>query len=261
MRKVVLLLLLLVSITLVYAVDFPQWQDKYVNDFAGVLSSQQSSELKSLFAGVDSDTTAEVVFVSIADCGGDYDGYAIGLAKEWKIGKEDKDNGLLILYCPNESPTQRLFVATGHGLEGILPDSKVGRLLDESYVPLRDAGNFSEGIVAAAYSLSQVIEDNKAEVLSGKAGGSNKKYGDWILFALIILIFIIIPKILKFIFRKKIKQRAQSKQKSSGIWDALFWLWVGSSLGRSSGGGFGGGGFSGGGGFGGGSFGGGGAGR
>ena len=102
MRKVVLLLLLLVSITLVYAVDFPQWQDKYVNDFAGVLSSQQSSELKSLFAGVDSDTTAEVVFVSIADCGGDYDGYAIGLAKEWKIGKEDKDNGLLILYCPND---------------------------------------------------------------------------------------------------------------------------------------------------------------
>lgn len=261
MKKAVLLFLLIISLSFVYAADLPQWKDKYVNDFGSVLSSQQSSELRSLFAGVDSDTSAEVVFVSANECTS-YGGpsqYAISLLNYWKVGKSDKNNGFLILYCVQE---KKIFATTGYGLEGILPDSKIGRFLDDNYVPLRDSGNVSQGIVAFSLAISKVIEDNKAEVLSGNASGINKKYGDWILFVIVILIFIVIPKILRFIFRKKIKQRAQSKQKSSGIGDALFWLWVGSSLGRSSGGGgFGGGGGGFGGGFGGGGGGGGGAGR
>jgi len=260
MKKIFLALLIIFVFSSVYALDFPQYKDKYVNDFAGVFSSQQASELRSMFAGIDSDTSAEVVFVSMKECTsyGGASQFAISLLNYWKVGKSDKNNGLLILYCLQEN---KIFAATGYGLEGILPDSKIGRLLDENYVPLRDAGNVSQGIIEFSSAVSQVIEENKQEVLSGKAGGINKKYGDWIFFIIILLIFFIIPRILKFIFRNKIKQRTKSKQKSSGIWNALFWLWVGSSLGRSSGSrGFSGGGF-GGGGFGGGGGGGGGAGR
>ena len=253
----VFLLAVFLALSMVCAVDYPQPTDKYVNDFAGVLNGRQASDLRTFLQGIEQDATAEVVFVSIADCGGDYDGYAVGLATRWGIGKADKDNGLLELYCRAEN---RFVIKTGYGLEGILPDSKIGRMLDDYYVPLRDSGNLSEGIVEFTRQIGQVIEVNKDEVLSGQT--SAKKGSGWAFFVILILIFFIIPGILRVIFRKRIEQRRKTKQKSSGIWNALFWLWVGNSLGRGrgGGGGFSGGGF-GGGGFGGGGFGGGGASR
>ena len=166
----VVLLLILFGMTFsVYAAELPGWKDKYVNDFAGVLSDSQVSEMRSLLAGVDNDTTAEVVFVSDNECTsrGGPSQYALELFTKWGVGKEDKDNGLLVLYCMGE---EKIWATTGYGLEGILPDSKVGRMLDDYYVPLRDSGNVSLGIIGFIEQVTLVIEDNKAEVLSGNAG-------------------------------------------------------------------------------------------
>jgi uncharacterized protein len=249
-RILVSLVFVLFCVSLVSAVDYPSYTDKYVNDFASVLNSEQVAKLRGLFAGVDSDTTAEMVFVSDSDCASKGGGsqYAISLANYWKVGKADKNNGLIILYCPNESPTKRLFVQTGRGLEGILPDSKIGRLLDESYVPLRNEGNFTEGILSAVYLFSQIIEDNKDEVLSGQAGATQTSWTEFIPIIIWILLVIWIMAA-----RKKAYQKSGKKAPS------LWWIPI-LMPGRGSGSGGGGGGFSGGG-FGGGSFGGGGAGR
>lgn len=255
MKKLLVIAVVFLALSLVFGAEYPAARDKYVNDFAGVLSVGEAADLRNLLQGLEQETTAEVTFVSIADCGGDYDNYAVGLASEWGIGKSDKDNGLLELYCQSE---KRFVIKTGYGLEGILPDSKIGRMLDESYVPLRDSGNLSEGIILFTGQIAEVISANKDEVLSGQAG--KKESGEWIFFIILILAFFVIPGILRAIFRKKIEQRKKQKQKPSGIWDILFWLWVGRSVGRGSGSGSGGGGF-GGGGFGGGGFGGGGASR
>ena len=94
--------------------------------------------------------------------------------ESWKVGKADKDNGLVILYVRD---IEKIWVSTGYGLEGILPDSKVGRLLDENYVPVSGTENFSNGIVLFSNAITQVIYDNKEEVLSGQAGG-NSQSGD-----------------------------------------------------------------------------------
>lgn len=256
MKKWLALVVFFLALSMVYAIDYPSPKDKYVNDFAGVLNSGQVSELRNSLQGIEQDTSAEVVFVSIADCGGDYDGYAVGLASQWGIGKADKDNGLLELYCQTE---KKFVIKTGYGLEGILPDSKIGRMLDDYYVPMRDSENLSEGIVSFTNQIGAVIEANKEEVLSGQT--SARKDSEWVFFVIILLVFFIIPSILRVIFKKKIEQGRKLKQKPTGIWDILFWLWIGRSIRRSSGtGGFGGGGFSGGG-FGGGGFGGGGASR
>ena len=174
----------------VFALEFPKAQDKYVNDFAGVLNPSQVEELRNLFFSVDQETTAEVVFVSLQSLDGDeISSFTTNLASEWEVGKADKDNGLLILYVVD---IQKIWVATGYGLEGILPDSKVGRLLDENYVPLRDSGNVSEGIVEFSYALVQVILDNKEEVLSGQASPSDRGISSFEVFIFMLVLFIII---------------------------------------------------------------------
>lgn len=223
MKRVLLLLLIVISINFVSAVQLPNYQDRYVNDFASVFTAGQVLELRSLFRSVDQDTTAEVVVVTDTECAskGGQSQYATDLLDYWKVGKKDKNNGLMILYCKEEN---KIWVSTGYGLEGILPDSKIGRLLDESYVPLRDKGNVQQGIIDFSKVVAVIIEDNKEEVLSGQAGGNGiSGTGDWIFLAIIILFFVsIVFAIINAVKRKKKadgKWRVDNK-KSYGIKNA-----------------------------------------
>lgn len=246
MRKTIFLLIFsILALSLVSSQSYPSPKDKYVNDFAQVLDIDQQTYLQQLYYNVEQETTAEVTFVSLESINGsDISQYATELATEWKIGKADKDNGLLILYVKD---INKIWVATGYGLEGILPDSKVGRFLDDYYVPARDSDNLSQGIIEFSNQVSQELVDNKEEIISGQAPYSELKYR-FLSWLILIVIFIIISSILNRIARK-------GQNKGSGMGWFLLPLFLPS--GRSSG--FGGGGF--GGGFGGGGFGGGGAGR
>src|SRR3989338_5641779 len=163
---------IILLLTMVHAQEFPSYQNVYVNDFAGIFSEEQSAQLAQLFDSIKKDTTAEVVVVTITSSSPySPQEYRTKLFNYWEIGNKEKDNGLLILYSVQE---KRIEVEVGYGLEGILPDSKIGRMLDENYVPLRDSGNVSNGIVLFSNAVAKVIYDNKEEVLSGQAGGSSQ---------------------------------------------------------------------------------------
>ena len=274
-RKIVVLALvfMLIGVGLVSA-ELPQWKEKYVNDFAGIFNVTPAEGLRNTLIGIEQNTTAEVVFVSDNECAsnGGPSQYAISLLNEWKVGKAEKDNGMVILYCKEE---KKIFVAVGYGLEGILPDSKIGRLLDENYVPLRDSGDVQAGIISFVNAVSLVIEENKEEVIAGTAGGNSGVSSLEIIFIIIWIIFIIkIFSRFKSVRCKKdgLKMKKIGKKGNHYLYEcpkghveevaiaAATGFWVGSMLGRGFGGGSGSGGF-GGGGFGGGMGGGGGAGR
>ncbi len=150
--------------------QIPNYYDKYVNDFSGIFNETETAYLRELLYEVDLNTTAEVVVVTITSSEGyTLADYAMQIADKWKVGKADKDNGLIVLYALTEN---LIWVATGYGLEGILPDSKLGRMLDDYYVPLRDQGNSKGGIIAFTEQAAKVIEDNKEEVISAQAWDS-----------------------------------------------------------------------------------------
>ena len=146
------------------------------------------------------------------------------------------------MYCKQENKIQ---VETGYGLEGILPDSKLGRLLDENYVPLKDSGKVQEGIILFTEELTKVVQENKEEVIAGR---SQSNYQFWIFLILIILIILLF---ISFRFEKKNVKKGSKKTQAKKRW-----MFLGGGIG-----GFGRGGFGGSGGFGGGGSGGGGAGR
>jgi len=275
-RKIVVLALLfvLIGVGFVSAVDLPQWTEKYVNDFGGIFNATQVDGLRSALIGIEQNTTAEVVVVTDNECAskGGLSQYAINLLNEWKVGKAEKNNGMVILYCKEE---KKIFVAVGYGLEGILPDSKIGRLLDENYVPLRDSGDVQGGIISFVNVISLVIEENKDEVIAGTAGGnsSDTDTSSWVVFVIFILIMILFRIFSRKTLRCKkdgLKMKKIGRKGNEYLYEcpkghvehiaiaAATGFWVGSMLGRGFGGG--GGGF-GGGGFGGGMGGGGGAGR
>ena len=249
-RKVLFLFILgilIFNISYISAQTIPNPTNKYINDFAGMFSAPENSYVQTLLQELEQNTTAEVVLVTIADCGGDYMGYAYNLATAWKIGKKDKSNGFLILYCQTE---KRLVAQTGYGLEGILPDSKIGRIMDEFYVPQRDNGSINQGILDFTTQITQVIEDNRVEVLSGQAGASNTPDYSTIIFWMIIVYFLI-SRIMRSAYKNK-------KRKDWPWFIPIFIPFPSNNRTSGFGSGFSGGGFSG---FNGGGFGGGGASR
>lgn len=208
---VVSIIMIVFLVAQVSASEFPTAYDDYVNDYVGFFNNQEKAILTSSLNSVRQDTTAEVVVVVVnttspyvpAD-------YGTKLLNEWGIGKKENNNGLLILYAVKE---KRIEVRTGYGLEGILPDSKIGRLLDEYYVPLRDKNMTREGIINSTLALVQVIEENKEEVLAGKAGGNNQNVLVWV--AATVILFLIIFITLKTITKKKMKNKTSIKIKTN----------------------------------------------
>ena len=214
----VLIIAALFLIPLVTAA-FPTHYDDYVNDFSAMFNANETANLRVMLNQVRVDTTAEVVVSTMVDCTLDYDTYATNLATNWGIGKSDKDNGLLILYCQN---VKKLVVKTGYGLEGILPDSKIGRMLDDYYVPLRDSGQLNEGIISVTTQLVQVLEDNKAEIISGQTSGASSSKN--IVITIIIVIFVALI-IFAVYFRMLIGQnKTKKKGKNYGTFINIFSL-------------------------------------
>ncbi|MEM4271740.1 MAG: TPM domain-containing protein [Candidatus Pacearchaeota archaeon] len=189
-NRVIAVFLLIFLFASVTAAEFPNYYDKYVNDFAGMFDENETGALRVLLAEVDTNTTAEMVVVTINTTEPYAPGeYRTKLFNYWKIGKPEKDNGLLILYAVSEN---RIEVETGYGLEGILPDSKLGRMLDDYYVPLRDSGQVKEGIIAFAQETAKVIHENRDEVLEGNTMPSSGSFV-WVIFGLafIALLFFV----------------------------------------------------------------------
>lgn len=199
-QNILIIFVILFFLSNASAQDLPNFQDKYVNDFAHLFSTAEIQQLTSILAEVEQNTTAEVVVVTINTTSPSTPAqYRTELFNYWGIGKEDKDNGLLILYSITEN---RIEVETGYGLEGILPDSKLGRMLDDYYVPQRDSGNVTQGIVLFTQEVSKVINENKEEVLSGTSDYNLQiSTFDWLPPLIFVLIFIIMG----FLSRNRIK--------------------------------------------------------
>lgn len=242
-KKSLFIIALFLCFSYIFALSLPEQKDAYVNDFGAYFSPADIAYLKTLFYETWQNTTSQVFLVTVTSLEGYAPSdYATQLFTKWKIGYDDKDNGLLVLYAIKEN---RIWITTGYGLEGILPDSKVGRLLDETYVPLRDNNQTKEGIIKTSEALVKIIHENREEILSGEAGREDQGKREAIIWIIFILFFFILPSILRRFFKKN------KKKKPSNFWESMFWFWLGSSLGRSSGnsgfsGGFSGGGFSGG---------------
>ena len=116
----------------------------FVNDFANIIDDNAENEIYTKGAALESATTAQAVVVTVDTLGGEViSDYAVELGREWGIGTKEDDNGVLILLCTD---IREIFVATGYGLEGALPDSKTGRLIDVYALESFEANDFSTGL-------------------------------------------------------------------------------------------------------------------
>lgn len=148
---------------------------KYVSNPDGVLSPAAEAELNSMLGDIWSSTSAEVVVVAVDDLDGmDVNDYATSLFEKWRIGKADKDNGLLILISKGD---RRAALRTGYGLEGPLPDITLGRIIREGMIPHFKEEDYDGGTMAAVAQIAERLgrEDITKEIKSKYANDSMRR--------------------------------------------------------------------------------------
>ncbi|MDR0877746.1 MAG: TPM domain-containing protein [Treponema sp.] len=229
----------------------------FINDFAGVLRVDDSKEIERFTTILKEKTGSELAVVTVQSFQpyGSIEEYVVALFEKWGIGRKDADDGVLLILAMDE---RKVKIEVGYGLEGLIPDSVAGRILDTAVIPDFQRGDFSGGLVKGASAIVSLIAKDRGVDLSDLNLGAQeipeatKKPGGPGPMAFIVIVYIIIVA-LSIIFRKKGKGGRTGPPNSFGG--------SGGHYGGGSGGHSGGGGRSGGGGFSGGHSGGGGASR
>lgn len=166
-----------------------------VNDFASVLKSQERQAIEDYLAQLEQQTGAQVA-VAIVQTTAPLDpvDYKVKLFEKWMPGQKGQDNGLLVLVAMQE---HRVEVATGYGLEGVLPDAKVGRILDQQVMPRIRKGDFGGGILAGVQAFGAEIAKEPGTGVApgpgaaGSTAGSGHRTLSWVLLMLALPVLVL----------------------------------------------------------------------
>lgn len=183
---------------------YPSPTEKFfVNDFANIIDDSDETEFYTKAAALDKSTTAQVVLVTIEDLQGDTpENYALELGRLWGIGEEKTDNGVLVLLSRED---REIYIAVGYGLEGALPDSKTGRIIDVYGLNYLREDNFSKGITAIGNALiNEIYMEYGLEPENGYVGIENvtvkedvnggSVVGSWVIMIIILIIISFITR-------------------------------------------------------------------
>lgn len=157
---------------------------RLVNDFASAFSKEEVNQLEQKLR-VYNDTTSTQLTVVIVPTIGDYDmnTFAVELGRAWGVGQKGKNNGLILLWSTGE---KKVYIATGYGLEGALPDAYAKRIINNDIIPAFKEGRFYDGINKG---IDSIINYLKGEY---KAEEDTEEDAIWMPFLIILLIFIVI---------------------------------------------------------------------
>lgn len=135
-----------------FAINIPKATSNFfVNDFANVISNEDENKMQQQGETLYKKFGAQVVVVTIKSLdGASLEDYSLQLARSWGIGSKNDDNGILLLLAVDE---RKVRIEVGTGLEGALPDSKTGRILDNYGMSYFKENNFSQGLSSVYSSL------------------------------------------------------------------------------------------------------------
>ena len=240
LRSVVLaVILILAAASASGELRFPAKPTARVNDYAHLLSRQEAAHLEGKLAAWEEATSNQLAIATFESLEGeDLADISIRIAEAWQIGQAGRDNGVLITVFLQD---RKLRIEVGYGLEGVLPDARVNEIRLQLINPHFQQGQYFEGLDLGTDGIIAAV-GGEYEALQQTRPVTRKRTGSGI-GGLIFFLFILLMLL--------------GRGGRGGFLPALFFLSLGSGMGRTHRGGFGGGGF---GGFGGGGFGGGGAG-
>lgn len=145
----------------VAAVPNPRVQSlTWVADPAGTIRTRLV-DINALADAFEKETGTEIAVVVLPSIGEfNPKEFATALFQHWGIGKQGRDNGLLVLHVLDQ---RRIEIETGYGLEGALPDIKCHWIIEDIAIPFFRAGSFADGHYEVVRALIAGIRNPDAD--------------------------------------------------------------------------------------------------
>ena len=163
---VALLLLVAVSVAAA-ATPLPARSDRLIYDTAGVIDDDAERQLELRHRELLAKADVAIVIVTVPRLVDEtIDELAVRVGQGWGVGQKGQDRGLVVALARDD---RKIFVATGYGTEGYLPDGRIGGFLDEHALPHLRRDRFGDGVVELSNALVAASAREYGVTLAGAA--------------------------------------------------------------------------------------------
>jgi uncharacterized protein len=136
---------------------------RYVSNPDSLISDSTVMALDNMLHVLKGKTGIEVAVIVVTGIeGGDCYDFAVRIGKEWGVGQKGLDNGLIVLLSTEERCVQ---IATGYGLEGVLPDAICKRIQNQYMVKHFGNDDWDTGLLEGVRALNGYLDGTMKEEL------------------------------------------------------------------------------------------------
>ena len=126
-----------------------------VIDQANILTATEKQNLEQQIRNIYTQGKAQIGIIIVSTTGSeDIFDFAMRVAEQWKLGSAKQDNGLLIAVAVND---RKIHIATGYGLEGVLPDIIASRIIRNQITPAFQQGQYAQGLQAGMNEIERIL--------------------------------------------------------------------------------------------------------
>ena len=158
-----------------------------VIDQTGTLDATARQQLSQQLKALEDSTGAQLVVLMVPTTAPeDIAAYANRVAQDWKIGRRDIGDGLLIVVAKDD---RRMRIEVARRLEGAIPDIKAAQIIDQAMKPRFRQDDYAGGLSAAIEQLSMLIRGEELPAPAPRHQPSARSIGDYADFLLPVLFF------------------------------------------------------------------------
>jgi uncharacterized protein len=151
------------------AADIPYLSGRVVDD-AEVISAPARNRLNAALKAHEQRTTNQIAVLTVPTIRGEsIEEYALKVFEQWKLGRQDKDNGVLVVVVPND---RKMRIEVGYGLEGTLTDVATARIIRNVMTPHFKAADFDRGIEEGVSAIVDQLEGREVSTTAAASDSS-----------------------------------------------------------------------------------------
>ena len=139
-----------------------------VIDQANLLSAAEKQAVSRKILQLHDSGKAQVGIIIVPTTGQeDIFSFAMRAAEQWQLGSAKRDNGLLMAVAVND---RRMQILSGYGLEGVLPDIVLSRIIRNQITPYFKQNQYAQGIQSGLDEIEKILNmDPEVEAQAAQA--------------------------------------------------------------------------------------------
>jgi len=165
-----------------------------VVDQTGTLTPAQAEALSNKLAAIETAHGSQLAILIVPTTAPeDVASFAQRVGEQWKIGRKDVGDGLILVVAKNDRTVQ---IQVAKALQGAVPDIAAGRIISQQIVPAFRAGDFAGGLNSAVDRLGErIASEGLPTPPTERQGGARRdsRVGGFDFQSIAIFLFIFVP--------------------------------------------------------------------